>query len=102
MIRHIVLVKFDPCLPQGEIDAVFGELAALQRVVPGMRSFEAGPNISPEGLARGYGHAFVVDFADMAARDAYLVHPAHRAAGANLVGKTAGGIDGILVFDVET
>jgi hypothetical protein len=101
MIRHIVLVKFPADLPQAEIDGVFGELAALEKVAPDMLSFAAGPNVSPEPLARGYGHAFVMDFTDAEARDAYLAHPAHVAAGARLASKTEGGIEGILVIDIE-
>jgi len=66
-----------------------------------MLSFKSGANVSPEGLARGFTHAFTVDFADVAARDAYLVHPAHQAAGARLVAAAQGGIDGLLVIDLD-
>jgi len=38
-----------------------------------------GPNISPEGLGDGFTHAFLMTFADAAARDAYLPHPLHEA-----------------------
>jgi hypothetical protein len=100
MIRHIVLVKFKAGLPQAEIDAVFAQLAALKDVVPGMLGFAAGANVSPEGMGRGYGHAFVADFADVAARDAYLEHPAHKAAGGRLVEATQGGRDGLVVVDL--
>jgi len=34
-------------------------------------------------------------------RDAYLVHPLHRAAGAALVEACEGGIGGITVFDMK-
>lgn len=99
MIRHIVLVRFKTGLQAGHVDALFGELDRLRDVLPGMGAFSAGANVSPEGLARGYTHAFTVDFADAAARDAYLVHPAHQAAGARIVAAAEGGIDGILVVD---
>ncbi|WP_246478713.1 Dabb family protein [Kaustia mangrovi] len=100
MIRHIVLVEFKPGLPEAEIRATLDGLAALQDVVPGIAGFHSGPNVSPEGLGRGYSHVFVVDFESPQARDAYLDNPDHRAAGARLVANAQGGIDGILVFDV--
>jgi hypothetical protein len=102
MIRHVVLVRFAPTTPPAEREAVFAELAALRAVLPGMLGFAAGADVSPEGRARGYTHAFTVDFADAAARDAYLVHPAHKAAGARLVAALEGGRDGTLILDFET
>ena len=81
MIRHIVLVRFAPATPDAERAAIFADLGALRGVVPGLRAFSGGPNASREGLTQGFTHAFTVDFDDEAARDAYLVHPAHQAAG---------------------
>jgi len=101
MIRHIVLVKFPADVRAEAIDALFRALDDLKAALPGMLSFKSGANVSPEGLARGFTHAFTVDFADVAARDAYLVHPAHQAAGARLVAAAQGGIDGLLVIDLD-
>ena len=101
MIRHIVLARFSPLTPHAAIDGVFTHLANLRDVIPGLLRFDAGANVSPEGLARGFTHAFVVDFETIAARDVYLSHPAHKAAGARLVETTEGGLDGILVIDIE-
>jgi stress responsive alpha/beta barrel protein len=101
MIRHVVLARFPAEATPAAIAALFDELSDLQAVLPGMLSFEGGVDVSPEGLARGFTHAFTVDFVDAAARDAYLVHPAHKAAGARLVAALKGGVDGILVFDFE-
>ena len=42
-----------------------------------------------------------MDLADAAARDRYLVDPAHKAAGARLVAALEGGRDGLIVFDLE-
>ena len=101
MIRHIVFVKFPADAPAEAIAALFRQLDDLRAALPGMLSFEGGANVSPEGLSRGFTHVFVVDFADAAARDAYLVHPAHQAAGARLVAAAEGGIDGLIVMDVD-
>ena len=102
MIRHVVLVRFHQDVAAGEIAAIFADLAALKPLVPGFQSFAAGPNVSPEGLARGYTHGFTVDFADAAARDAYLVHPAHQRAGARLVASAQDGVGGLVVLDIES
>ena len=101
MIRHIVLSRFSPESAPPEIAAIFADLADLRPHLSGMLAFAAGPNISPEPLGRGYTHAFTIDFADASARDAYLVHPLHKAAGGRLVAACAAGVDGILVIDFE-
>lgn len=101
MIRHIVFVKFPADARAEAIDALFRQLDNLRAALPGMLSFKGGANVSPEGLSRGFTHVFVADFADAAARDAYLVHPAHQAAGARLVAAAEGGIDGLIVMDVD-
>ncbi len=101
MIRHVVLVRFREGVGPGEIAAIFGDLARLRRHLPGMKGFSHGHNVSPEGLSRGFSHAFTVDFDDVAARDAYLALPEHEAAGARLVKAAEGGLGGLTVLDFE-
>ena len=101
MIRHVVLVRFRPDVAPAEVAARFAELAALQPPVPGFLAFGAGANVSPEPLSQGFTHAFTADFTDAAARDAYLVLPAHVAAGAKLVAVLEGGAGGLAVIDFE-
>jgi Stress responsive A/B Barrel Domain len=43
-----------------------------------------------------------VEFESRAALDAYQAHPDHKRAGARLVEAAEGGLDGILVFDLES
>jgi hypothetical protein len=102
MIRHMVLVRVRQDVAASEIAAIFAELEALKPLVPGFQAFKGGPNVSPEGLARGYTHGFTVDFADAAARDAYLVHEAHQKAGARLVAAAQDGVGGLVVLDIES
>ena len=42
-----------------------------------------------------------MEFADAAARDRYLPHPAHQVAGSRLVAALEGGTDGLIVFDIK-
>jgi hypothetical protein len=101
MIRHCVFVKFRPDVDDAERQAIFAQLAALRDVLEGFEAIGYGPNVSPEGLGKGFDHGFIIDFADAAARDAYLVHPDHKAAGSRLVAALEGGRDGLVVFDLE-
>ena len=72
--HHLVLMKFkqaDKAKPA--LDA----LAKLPSLIPGIESYSAGENNSPEGFAQGFTHAFVMVFRDRSARDVYLDHPEH-------------------------
>ena len=101
MIRHIVMVKARNDLPAGELETVLAGLAALGSRLPGMLAFAGGRDVSPEGLQRGYTYVFTIDFADAAARDAYLVDEEHRKLGRRLREAAIGGRDGLLVVDLE-
>ena len=101
MIRHCVFVRFRADVPADERRAIYGDLAALVGQVDGLISADFGPNVSPEGLGKGFNDGFIMDLADEAARDRYLVHPAHQAAGARLVAALEGGTDGLVVFDLN-
>jgi hypothetical protein len=100
MIRHIVLTKFKAEVLNPEIDSLFAKLADLKPLIPGMRGFDGGVSVSPEGLEQGFQHGFSIDFDDAAARDAYLEHPEHKALGGQLVGLLEGGVAGLVVFDL--
>ena len=99
-IRHCVFLKFRADVDIGERRAIFDQLAALRGHLK-IDAMSFGRNVSPEGLHQGFVDGFTMDFADAPARDAYLVDPAHKAAGARLVGALEGGATGLLVFDME-
>ncbi|PLP57063.1 stress responsive protein [Mesorhizobium loti] len=101
MIRHCVFVKFRSDVPAAERSAIHADLSALRSVIDGMGAVHFNGNVSPEPFARGFTHGFTIDFSDASARDAYLVHEAHRQAGARLVAAIEGGTEGLMVFDLE-
>lgn len=101
MIRHVVLCKFRRDLREAQIAEIFAALKALQKSVGGILAISAGRDCSPEGLQKGFTHAFTVDFVDAAARDAYLPHPEHQKVGAMIVAALEGGIEGLAVVDWE-
>ncbi len=102
MIRHIVLLRFKEEYEDAAISALFEEISALQPHVPGMLAVAHGRSLELEQLEKGFRHGFVVEFSDRAALDAYQSHPDHRRTGERLVAAADGGLDGILVFDLET
>ncbi len=101
MIRHVVLFKFRSGVSADERAEIYAGLDALVGQIDGLLSATFGPNISPEGLGQGFNDGFIMDFADAAARDRYLPHPAHQAAGARLVAALEGGTEGLVVFDMK-
>jgi hypothetical protein len=76
-VQHIALFGFKPGTSSEFIQRTVDELHRLARAIPGITGFTAGANNSPEGLADGLTHGFVMTFKDAAARDAYLSHPEH-------------------------
>jgi hypothetical protein len=98
MIRHIVLLKARPEVPDAHIEGIFTDLHSLK--LPGILAIHSGRSESPEQIERGYLHGFTVDFADWDALAAYQAHPDHKRVGAALVAAAQGGIDGVLVFDL--
>ena len=71
----------------------------LRHKIPGLLDVSVGDNSSPEGLAKGFTHGFVMTFADEASRDGYLPHPDHEAVKAQLLRLLDGGAAGVVVMD---
>jgi len=101
MIRHIVLTKFKPETDERKIRAIYSRLSDLTDQLDGAKNFTGGRSESPENLERGYTHAFTIDFDGWAALNHYAGHPEHQALGAELQANAVGGIDGILVLDIN-
>lgn len=100
MIRHIVALRFKPGTSAETKDRLYTALAGLSAHIGGILDFQSSKNVTVEPLSRGFDDLFWFDFTDAAARDAYLIHPAHQAVGAQIVAETEGGVEGVFVFDV--
>jgi quinol monooxygenase YgiN len=98
MLRHLVLLKFKAEATPAEVEAIVQAFVALRESVDAVSGLEWGTDVSPEGLAKGFTHAFLLSFADAAARDAYLPHPAHQA----FVERLQPLLADVLVIDYET
>lgn len=101
MIRHIVLIRHRPELPASEVAEIGAMFRGLRERLEGFLAYHGGPDVNFEGLERGYRHGHVLDFADQAARMRYHEDPEHKALGARLVAAAQGGVDGLLVVDLE-
>jgi hypothetical protein len=82
MIRHLVLFKLNEGVTRDEPRVLDGAKAfeVLGDVIPELRSWQCGWNITVRDIA--YDYAIVADVADADALQRYLVHPDHQAAAA--------------------
>ena len=78
MLRHIVLFKFKDDATADQVKKVEDAFRELPKKIDTIQGFEWGTNNSPEMLAQGFTHCFVVTFADEKGREAYLPHAAHK------------------------
>ena len=101
MIRHVVLIRFQPEVSEAKIAALFAELKEIEDKLPACLGITAGKSESPEKMERGYMHGFIADFTDWDGLQAYQDHSDHQIAGAKLTEHAQGGKNGILCFDLE-
>ena len=96
-VKHIALFKFKAEVTEDQIDDLFDQILNATEEIPGIEDYVSGVDCSPEGLAQGYTHGFIMTLTDAAARDAYLTHPEHEKIkvllGAN--------VESVLAFDFE-
>jgi len=96
-VRHVVVFRYKPDASPEKIREITNAFAALKEQIPGILAFEHGVNNSPEKLNQGFTHVYQLTFTNAAARDVYLVHPAHKAFGTLLGG--SGVFDAAFVVD---
>lgn len=78
---HVVSFKFKENASKEDIQKVVDAFGALKKKIPAIQSYEWGTNVSPEKHDKGFTHAFILTFNNEKDRDAYLVHPDHKAFG---------------------
>jgi hypothetical protein len=81
-LRHVVLFKFKDSSSPDDVKKVEEAFAALAKNLKLIKDFDWGTNVSPENHSQGLTHCFFVTFNSAEDRDAYLVHPEHKAFGA--------------------
>jgi hypothetical protein len=78
MLRHVVMFKFKDSSSKEDVQTVVDAFRSLKTSIPQMAAFEYGIDNSPEGLAGGFTHCFLVTFKSEADREVYLPHPKHK------------------------
>ena len=96
-LQHVVCFKFKATASAEEIRKVETAFAALKTKIPEIVSLAWGTNVSPEQFNKGFTHCFVLTFKTAKDRDAYLVHPDHKAFG-KLVGPA---VEDVFVIDFQ-
>lgn len=77
-IIHIVLLRWAAGAPSDVTGRFDHAVRTVRATIPGVVEVTHGPSVSVEGLEQGYDYGLYVRFADAAARDGYLPHPAHQ------------------------
>ena len=78
-VFHVVHFKFKADATPAQIAGVEKGFAALKAKIEVVQSLEWGTDSSPEKLGDGFTHCWILTFKNEKDRDAYLVHPAHKA-----------------------
>jgi hypothetical protein len=91
----VVLFKFKDTSTPEQVKVVQQAFSALPGKINTIQDYEWGTNVSPENLAQGFTHCFMVTFKNEADRDGYLPHPAHK----EFVNVLGPHLDKVLVFD---
>ncbi|VXB91937.1 Stress responsive A/B Barrel Domain [Maribacter litoralis] len=84
LLRHTVFFKFKEGTTPEQIKKVEDAFSALPSKIEQIKGYEWGLNNSPEGLNKGFTHAFFLTFENEEDRAIYLPHPDHKAFGAVL------------------
>ena len=80
-LPHVVLFKFKDTASAEDVKKVVDAFKALPGKIKQIKDLEWGTNSSPEGLNQGLTHCFFLTFSSDKDRDAYLIHPDHKAFG---------------------
>ncbi|KAI5853611.1 hypothetical protein BZA05DRAFT_444606 [Tricharina praecox] len=106
-VTHIVSVKL-PSTPATLATQITTDFLALQQKCQKedgseyILSITGGPDISIEGLQKGFTHVYVVQFASVEDRNYYVRRDsAHAEFAGRLIGSIEGGVDGATVLDFE-
>ena len=75
MIRHVVLIRLRPDVPNDVAGKLIDRLRALPAVIPEIRFYQAGADLVHG--ANSMDVALIADFDNLDALQRYRVHPAH-------------------------
>ncbi|XP_057806119.1 stress-response A/B barrel domain-containing protein HS1 [Salvia miltiorrhiza] len=76
-VKHILLAKFKDGLSEQQIDEYIKEYANLVNLVPSMKAFTWGKDVSIENMHQGFTHVFESSFESTQGIAEYISHPDH-------------------------
>jgi hypothetical protein len=91
------LLKFKDGTTEEQIGKFFEDVLDLSETVPGIDDYVSGTNCSQESRNQGLTHGVIMTFSDVAARDAYIIHPEHDRFKVMAMGL----VENVLIFDFE-
>ena len=97
-VKHIALLQFKAETSASQIEECFKVIRGLKENISQVQDYQGGVYSSPEGLNQGFTHGFIMTFASVQDRDAYLVHPVHEQAKAAVLPHVAN----VIVFDFQS
>jgi hypothetical protein len=97
-LLHVVSFKFKDTASKEQIKEAEDAFRDLKKKIRTIKDYQWGTNISPEKHDKGFTHGFILTFDNEKDRDAYLVHPDHKAFG-KLVGPV---LADVFVIDFRT
>ncbi|KAJ4786678.1 Stress-response A/B barrel domain-containing protein HS1 [Rhynchospora pubera] len=77
VVKHVLLAKFKEEVAAERVEELIRGYANLVSVVPSMKSFHWGRDVSIENLHQGFTHVFESTFDSTQAIADYISHPAH-------------------------
>ncbi|QNN25401.1 Dabb family protein [Planctomycetales bacterium ZRK34] len=79
LYRHVVVFRYKKDATDEQIQQINEAFAKLPEQIDTIRGYEWGTNVSPENLADGFTHCYLVTFDSADDIKGYLPHPAHQA-----------------------
>ena len=76
--RHVVLFQFKKDVKKEKVEEAVKRFRSLKKDIKEIQSFEWGNECSPEGLAAGVTHCFLLSFKDQKSFNTYLHHAKHK------------------------
>ncbi|KAL2244340.1 stress-response A/B barrel domain-containing protein HS1-like [Sesamum indicum] len=80
-VKHMLLAKFKEEVSEQQIEDCIKQYANLVNLIPSMKSFRWGRDVSQENLHQGITHVFESTFESTQGVAEYLSHPDHEAYG---------------------
>ncbi|KZV54883.1 hypothetical protein F511_35958 [Dorcoceras hygrometricum] len=76
-VKHILIAKFKDGISEEQIEEYIKEYANLVNLVPSMKAFQWGKDVSAENLHQGFTHVFESTFESTEGVAEYVAHPDH-------------------------